>query len=224
MSERVGTGSLTLFAFLTGAFVSLFNAPPMAGQTVSPGGRASPSLERVVAQLDWRSIGPAIMAGRFVDITAEPSDPYVLYAAHSTGGVFRTRDNGVTWEALFQHEGTTNVGAVAVARSDPNIVWIGTGEGNNRNSTGWGKGVYRSTDRGRTWRNMGLRDSHHIPAGCIIVHPRLPDTVYVCAAGRLWGVGGERGVYKTTDGGESWLRILHVNERTGFTHMVMDHI
>jgi photosystem II stability/assembly factor-like uncharacterized protein len=203
------------------AFLGLADASPAASQAAPVADRIS-SLEQVVGKLEWRSIGPAIMGGRFVDITADPSDPYTIYAAHSTGGVFRTSDNGVSWEPLFQHEGTTNVGAVAVARADPQIVWIGTGEGNNRNSTGWGKGVYKSTDRGKTWRNMGLRDSHHIPAGCIIVHPRLPNTVYVCAAGRLWGVGGERGVYKTTDGGESWRRILHVNESTGFTHMVMD--
>lgn len=176
-----------------------------------------PAVSRTV---EWRSLGPATMSGRFVDLAVHPGDPSVVYAANSTGGLFKTTNRGTTWQALFQHEGTTSIGAIAIAPSAPDTVWVGTGEANNRNSSGWGKGVFRSGDGGRTWSARGLGDTHHI--GAIVVHPSDPDVVYVAALGHLWGNNAERGVFKTTDGGRSWEKVLFVDERTGAVHLVMD--
>jgi hypothetical protein len=156
--------------------------------------------------LKARAIGPAVMGGRVSDIALDPQDPYTYYVALGTGGVMKTADNGGSWEPVFEKERVAAVGAVAVAPSDPKVVWVGTGEANDRNSTSWGDGVYRSTDGGATWTHAGLRTSRAIAR--IVVHPKDPATAYVAATGDLWNAGGERGVYKTTDGGATWKRVL----------------
>jgi len=156
--------------------------------------------------LKARAIGPAVMGGRVSDIALDPTDPYTYYVALGTGGVMKTTDNGGSWEPVFEKEKVAAVGAVAVAPSDPKVVWVGTGEANDRNSTSWGDGVYRSTDGGATWTHAGLRTSRAIAR--IVVHPRDPATAYVAASGDLWNSGGERGLYKTTDGGATWKRVL----------------
>ncbi|MEW6322940.1 MAG: hypothetical protein AB1635_17870 [Acidobacteriota bacterium] len=189
--------------------------PPLAAQS------AQASLQaRDLAGLRLRNIGPATMSGRMVDMDVVESDPYVMYVASATGGVFRTRDNGVTWEAVFEREPVHSVGDIAVFQPNPNILWVGTGERANRQSVGWGDGVYRSTDAGKTWTNVGLRTSMHI--GRIQLHPTDPDVAYVAAQGSVWGAGGERGLYKTTNGGRTWARSLHVDDDTGVTDVVMD--
>lgn len=170
--------------------------------------------------LKLRNIGPATMSGRIVDIEAVESDPYTIYIASATGGVWKTTNNGVTFAPVFEKEATHSVGDIAVHQAHPKFVWVGTGERANRQSSSWGDGVYKSSDSGKTWVNMGLHDSHHI--GRIVLHPTDTNTVYVAAMGHLWGPNEERGLYKTTDGGKSWNRILHVDENTGVVDIAMD--
>jgi photosystem II stability/assembly factor-like uncharacterized protein len=173
-----------------------------------------------LAGLHVRTIGPANMSGRFVDMDVVESDPLTMYVASATGGVFRTRDNGITWEPVFEREPVHSVGDIAIFQPNPDLIWVGTGERANRQSVSWGDGVYKTTDAGKTWTNMGLRTSKHI--GRIVTHPTNPDIVWVAAQGSVWGAGGDRGVYKTTDGGKTWTRTLHVDEDTGATDVVID--
>jgi photosystem II stability/assembly factor-like uncharacterized protein len=170
--------------------------------------------------LRLRNIGPANMSGRIVDLAVVESNPFTFYVASATGGLWKTTDNGVTFTPLFTNEAVHSIGAIALHQAAPDILWLGTGERANRQSSSWGDGVYNSTDAGRTWVNMGLRDSHHI--GRIVIHPANPDIVYVAAMGHLWGPNKERGLFKTTDGGKSWANILFVNEDTGVVDVAMD--
>jgi len=153
------------------------------------------------------------MGGRVADFAVLESNPDTIFAGLGTGGVWKTANNGVTWTPVFDREAVASVGAVAVSQSDPNIVWVGTGEANNRNSSSWGNGVYKSTDGGKTWSNVGLQDSHDI--GRIAIHPADTNTVYVAALGHLWGANPERGLYKTTDGGKTWTAVLQIDADTG---------
>ncbi|WP_162844596.1 WD40/YVTN/BNR-like repeat-containing protein [Roseivirga pacifica] len=170
--------------------------------------------------LKLRNIGPATMSGRIVDLAVVESDLYTFYAATSTGGVWKTTNNGITFEPVFEKEGTHSVGDIAVHQAQPNIVWVGTGERANRQSSSWGDGVYKSHDGGKTWTNMGLKDSHHI--GRIVLHPTDTNIVYVAAMGHLWGPNEERGLYKSTDGGNTWDRLIYVDEDTGVVDVAMD--
>ena len=176
--------------------------------------------EALLDGLTFRNIGPANMSGRFVDIAVVESDPYVYYAASATGGVYKTENNGVTFEPVFEKEATHSVGDIAVHQKEPNVVWVGTGERANRQSSSWGDGVYKSTDGGETWTNVGLRDTKHI--GRIVLHPDDTDVVYVAAMGHLWGANDERGLYKSTDGGRSWKRTLFIDDVTGIVDVAMD--
>jgi photosystem II stability/assembly factor-like uncharacterized protein len=170
---------------------------------------ASPTLvlePAMLSALKARSIGPAVMGGRVSDIALDPQDPFTFYVALGTGGLMKTSDDGATWSGVFEKEAVAAVGAVAVAPSDPKVVWVGTGEGNDRNSTAWGNGVYRSTDAGATWTHVGLEDSKAISR--IVVHPTDPATAWVAVLGDLWQPSPERGLYKTADGGKTWKAVL----------------
>ena len=203
-------------------------APPAAAQparerpaAAESGPKPAPlTLESALAQLKFREIGPAAMGGRIDDFAVLESNPSTVYAGTASGGLWKTLNAGTTWTPLFDKEAVSSIGDVAIAPSDPMIVWAGTGEANNRQSSSWGNGVYRSTDGGTTWQNMGLKDSHHI--GRILIHPVNPDIVYVAALGRLWGPNRERGLFKTGDGGRTWKQVLFVNEDTGVVDAVMD--
>ncbi|HGY91565.1 MAG TPA: PDZ domain-containing protein [Planctomycetes bacterium] len=164
-------------------------------------------------ELDWRCIGPANMGGRITAIAVNPKDPCMWWAATASGGLLKTTNNGNTFEHQFDHESTVSIGDVQVSPSNPDIVWVGTGEANPRNSVSYGDGVYKSTDGGKTWERMGLEKSFQI--GRIAIHPTNPDIVYVGALGRLYGPNEERGLYKTVDGGKTWERILFVDDKTG---------
>jgi photosystem II stability/assembly factor-like uncharacterized protein len=181
---------------------------------------ARPLQSSDLAGLRLRNIGPATMSGRFVDMDVIESDPSIMYVASSTGGVFRTRDAGITWEPVFEREPVHSVGDIVLFQRNPNIIWVGTGERANRQSVSWGDGVYKSIDAGKTWRNVGLRDSKHI--GRIVLHPANPDIAWVAAQGSVWGPGGDRGVYKTANGGTTWTRTLHVDDDTGATDVAID--
>jgi photosystem II stability/assembly factor-like uncharacterized protein len=167
-----------------------------------------------------RAVGPAVMSGRTVDFAVYEDDPSIFYAASASGGLLKTVNGGTTWENVFDSQSTVSIGDVAINPTDPNIVWVGTGEANNRQSSSWGDGIYKSADGGKTWKHMGLRETQHI--GRIVVDPQDTDIVYVAALGRLWGANKERGVFKTTDGGVTWQHVLAVNENTGAVDLIMD--
>ena len=180
-----------------------------------------PAQEAPVAHgLAWRSIGPAIAGGRVTDIEVVPGTQSHVYVGTASGGVWLTENHGTTWEPVFDDAANLSVGDIALAPSDPLEVWVGTGEANNRNSSPWGEGIYHSSDGGKTWSLKGLEETRHI--GRIVVHPSDPDVVWVGALGHLFGPNPERGVYKTTDGGATWERVLFVDDNTGVVDLAMD--
>jgi photosystem II stability/assembly factor-like uncharacterized protein len=195
----------------------------LAAPSPSPSPAAAPE-PILLKGLTARSIGPAVMSGRVSDIAFDPLDPYTFYVGMATGGVAKTADNGGTFQAVFDGEAVASIGAVAVAPSDPKVVWVGTGEPNDRNSSGWGRGVYRSTDAGGTWTQVGLKDSRSIAR--IVVHPTDPGTAWVAALGDLWTPTAERGLFKTTDAGKTWTHVLKAdapyNTRVGAGDLVID--
>ncbi|GHF27962.1 hypothetical protein GCM10017044_23920 [Kordiimonas sediminis] len=168
-----------------------------------------------------RSIGPATMSGRVAAIDTVKGNPNHIYVGSASGGVWESRDAGTTWAPIFDNEDVASIGAVAINQSNPDIIWVGTGEGNVRNSVSIGNGIYKSLDGGKTWQNMGLKDSEHINR--IAIDPTNPDIVYVAAMGHLWSDGGERGIYKTTDGGKTWnLMLAGENDQSGATDIKID--
>jgi len=198
-----------------------------------------------LGELSWRSVGPANMGGRVAALAMSPSDPHTFFIGYATGGVWKTTNNGTTYTPVFDDYETSSIGSLAVADAPPDwsgwaedegaeelddnelaergegkIVWVGTGEGNGRNSSSWGHGVYRSTDGGSSFDYVGLKETHDIPA--LAVDPRDPDVCYVAALGHLWGANEERGVYKTTNGGETWEPVLQIDEDTGAIDVVIN--
>ncbi len=180
-------------------------------------GQVDPGL---LAGMAARSIGPAGMSGRVADVVAAPSDPTIVYVGAATGGVWKSVNGGLSFEAVFDDQPVAAVGAIAIHPTDPDVVWVGTGEGNVRNSVSVGNGIYRTRDGGRTWEHMGLESSERIHR--IIIHPTDPNTLWVAAMGRQWGENEERGVYRTTNAGRTWERVLYVNERTGAADLIID--
>jgi photosystem II stability/assembly factor-like uncharacterized protein len=187
---------------------------------LAPGGLGGQLTPDALDAMRARSIGPAGMSGRVSAVDVDLSDNTVIFVGASTGGVWRSTDGGIEWEPVFDDQPVLGIGSVAVSRANPDVVWVGTGEGNPRNSAGVGAGVFKSLDGGDTWRRMGLERSERIHR--VIPHPTDPDVVYAGALGPAWSDGEERGVFRSTDGGESWERILFVNERTGAADLVMD--
>jgi photosystem II stability/assembly factor-like uncharacterized protein len=173
-----------------------------------------------LAGLKARSIGPAGMSGRIAAVEGVASEPRTVYVGAATGGLWRSRNGGVTWEPLFDDQPVHAVGAIAVFQANPQVLWVGTGEGNPRNSASIGGGVYRSLDAGKTWQHLGLEKTERIHR--IALHPGDPQVAYVCALGQEWGENPDRGVFKTEDGGRSWKKVLYVDERTGCGDMAMD--
>ena len=172
------------------------------------------------AGLKLRSIGPALMSGRICDFAVNPDDPAEYYAAVCSGGVWKTENSGTTWKPVFDSQGSYSIGCVNLDPNNSKVVWVGSGENNSQRSVSFGDGVYRSRDAGKSWDNMGLKESEHI--GMIIVDPRDSETVYAAAQGPLWRSGGDRGLYKTNDGGKTWIRVLHVSDDTGINEVHMD--
>jgi photosystem II stability/assembly factor-like uncharacterized protein len=170
--------------------------------------------------LKFRCIGPALTSGRVVDFAVNPNDRSQYYVASASGGVWKTVNAGTTWEPLFDGEGSYSIGCITMDPSNPSVLWVGTGENNSQRSVSYGDGVYRSEDGGKIWENMGLKTSEHI--GKIVVDPRNSNVVYVAAQGPLWGPGGDRGLFKTTDAGKTWNCVLKISEHTGVTDLVMD--
>lgn len=173
-----------------------------------------------VEKMRWRSIGPANMGGRVTELAVHPADPNTYYVATASGGLLKTTNNGTTFTHQFEKQSTVSIGAVAIAPSSPETVWIGTGECNPRNSVSRGDGVYKSENGGKDWVHMGLKESFQI--GRIVIHPKDPNTVYVAAVGRLYGPNPDRGVFKTTDGGKTWTKVLYIDDKTGAIDLRMD--
>lgn len=167
-----------------------------------------------------RSIGPAGMSGRVTSIDVVQNNPEVIYIGSASGGVWKSTSGGVKWESLFQEQDYASIGALKIDQNIPDVIWVGTGEGNPRNSQSSGNGVYKSIDGGKTWKHMGLPNSRNIHR--IILDPRNSDVVYVGVQGAAWGAGEERGVFKTTDGGKTWDKILYVNDKTGIGDLIID--
>ncbi len=170
--------------------------------------------------ITFRSIGPAVTSGRVIAFAVDPTDSKRYFVAAAYGGVWKTTNNGTTFTPIFDDQRTASIGAITIDPKNPNIVWVGTGECNGQRSVGWGDGVYKSEDGGKSWKNMGLKTSEHI--GRIAINPDHPTTVFVAAQGPIWGPGGERGLFKTTDGGKTWKNVLSISENTGVTDVVLD--
>jgi photosystem II stability/assembly factor-like uncharacterized protein len=191
-----------------------------AAQAAGGPGNQDPWASGTFNDLKLRAVGPALMSGRVNVVAVHPEDKQTWYIGVASGGVWKTTNAGTTFTPVFQNEGTYSIGTVTIDRKNPSTIWVGSGEANNQRSVGWGDGVYRSDDAGRTWRNLGLKDSQHI--GRIVIDPRDSKVVYVAAYGPLWSSGGDRGVYKTTDGGANWTKILNISEHTGISDVAMD--
>ncbi len=170
--------------------------------------------------LKFRLIGPAVASGRVMSIAVNPKDKFEYYVGVASGGVWKTVNDGTTWTPVFDKEGSYSIGWVTLDPNDPAVVWVGTGESNSQRSVSYGDGIYRSDDGGKNWTNLGLKKSEHI--GRVVIDPRDSKVVYVAAEGPLWGPGGDRGLYKTTDGGKSWKAVLTISENTGVVDVAID--
>jgi photosystem II stability/assembly factor-like uncharacterized protein len=203
-------------ALLLGALLS--SAISVAGEEAEK--PKLPFSSETFSGIKLRAIGPAVTSGRVADIAVVPGKPGTWYVAVASGGLWKTTNAGTTWTPVFDTEGSYSIGCVTVDPRNPNAIWVGTGENNSQRSVGYGDGVYRSLDGGRSWKNMGLKTSEHI--GKILVDPKDSDVVYVAAQGPLWASGGDRGVYKSADGGKTWKAVLTISENTGASDLWMD--
>lgn len=182
--------------------------------------KADDPFKSIVNGLKFRSIGPAYASGRIADIAVNPKDHSEYFVGVASGNLWKTVNNGITFKPVFEKYGSYSIGAIAIDPKNPKVVWTGTGENNHQRALAYGDGVYKSLDGGKSWKNMGLKDSRQI--GKILINPKDTDIVYVAAEGSAWGPGGDRGLYKTTDGGKSWKKVLNISENTGIADMVMD--
>jgi len=212
MIRRLLIGVLLLFG------LSLFAATekPAAKETA----KSDSEKKAPFSGLELREIGPAMTSGRISDVAVDPRDPHTWFVASASGGVWKTTNAGTTFIPVFDHEGSFSIGCVTIDPHNPLVVWVGTGENNSQRSVSMGDGVYKSVDGGKSWKNAGLKDSEHI--GKILIDPRNSDVVYVAAQGPLWAAGGDRGLYKTADGGKTWKAILTISADTGVTDAVFD--
>jgi len=181
---------------------------------------SSPYTSEVFGGLRARSIGPAMTSGRVMTVAVHPGNAGIMYVGTASGGVWKSVSGGASWQPVFDREGSYSIGWITLDPKNPNVVWVGTGERNSQRSVAYGDGVYKSEDGGRSWKNVGLKNSEHI--GRIVVDPKNSDIVYVAAQGPLWSAGGERGLYKTTDGGKTWTQVLNISEHTGVSDVVVD--
>ncbi|HEV2489708.1 MAG TPA: hypothetical protein VGT03_07865 [Candidatus Acidoferrales bacterium] len=207
-SLRAGLAALTL--------LFLAALPTLAATDQAAAGQKPTD---VFANLKFRNLGPAVAGGRVAAVAGIPGQPNIYYVGAGGGGVWKTVDGGLSWKPIFEHESTASIGAIAIAPSNPNFIWVGTGEGNIRNDVIDGAGVYFSSDAGHSWKFMGLADTQQITT--IAIDPHNPNVVFVGALGHAWGPNAERGVFRTTDGGKTWTKVLFVNDSTGVSDMAM---
>jgi photosystem II stability/assembly factor-like uncharacterized protein len=213
--------SATFVVALWPNVVAAQGAPARRGATTSPDSAAkSPLSTETFAGLRARSIGPAVTSGRVMSVAVHPGNPGIIYVGSASGGVWKTVNGGATWQPIFDREGSFSIGWVTLDPRNPNVVWVGTGERNSQRSVAYGDGVYKSEDGGRSWKNVGLKTSEHV--GRVVIDPKNSDVVWVAAQGPLWKAGGERGLYKTSDGGKTWEQSLRISEHTGVSDVVVD--
>ena len=219
----LGLAGLALATPLTTPLASPLATPltaPLAMLLATPLTAQQAITEAELAAFQPRHVGPAVTGGRIHDVEALPYDPSTIYVATASGGLWKSVNRGITWTNLWEHMPVSTFGDLAIAPSNPDILYAGTGEQQNRQSTSWGNGVYRSDDAGATWRHLGLEGTHH--TGRVQVHPTDPDIVYVAALGNLWRSAPDRGVYRSRDGGGTWDRVLYVDDHTGAIDLAMD--
>ncbi len=208
------------------ALLSLTAVPGFAQQRARSGASNPDSTHRAdftaetFAGIRARFIGPAVTSGRVMTLAVHPNDNGIIYVGTASGGLWKTTNGGATWTPIVDREGSYSIGWVTLDPNNPNVVWVGTGERNSQRSVAYGDGVYKSEDGGRSWKNVGLKSSEHI--GRIVVNPKNSDIVYVAAQGPLWAPGGDRGLYKTMDGGKTWEQVLKISEHTGVSDVVLD--
>ncbi len=214
---RFPTRTAVRALLLTGCTAPLLVAQQPASRTAAP---AQPSPAELLKRLEWRSVGPANNAGRISVVTGVPGDPMTYYVAGANGGIIKTTNGGTTFNSIFDEQSSGSIGAIAVAPSDPNVVYVGTGEGNPRNNASVGDGMYKSVDGGDTWTQIGLTKSDKIAR--LVIDSRNPDIVYACVLGREWGPSEERGVFRTADGGATWKKVLYVDTQTSCSDITAD--
>ena len=223
MSNRISLKTVLIASLALVILAAAVPPAPLGAQAKAktPAAKdADPYAGLSLGAFKLRSIGPALTSGRISDFAVDPRNKSAFFVASSSGGVWKTVNAGTTFTPVFDAQGSYSIGCVVLDPSNPNVVWVGTGENNNQRSVAYGDGVYKSVDGGASWKNVGLKASEHI--GMIAVDPRATDTVYVAAYGPLWSPGGDRGLYKTTDGGKTWAAVLTVDENTGISEVHLD--
>ncbi len=225
--SRPGFAPVAALFALTLGFPAVLRAQtegetPAAEREERPAPAPAPVLASPAELGAWRELGPTLFGGRIVDLALHAARPSHLWVASASGGLWLTENHGTTWRCIFEREAVVSIGDIAVDPRDPETVWVGTGEANNQRSSYWGDGVYKTTDGGKTWRNVGLTDSHHI--GRVVVDPLDSNKVFVAALGHLYTTNAERGLYRTLDGGATWERVLYVDEGTGVVDVAVDPV
>src|SRR3954451_15457928 len=208
---RAGLAAMLVAIFVTTVFPQ--------GQVEQPR-MINQATDALLKEFRFRSIGPASMGGRIDDIAVSESDSAIIYIGYAVGGVFKSENNGTTFSPVFETYGTASIGDIAIHPTNPDIVYVGTGEPNNRQTSSFGDGIYKSTDGGKTFTNIGLKDTQTIAR--IVIDPKNPETIYVASPGHLFGPSPERGVYKTTDAGKTWNLVKFIDNDTGFTDIALD--
>ncbi len=214
-------GGAAVVAVVALAWMAGSGARAESAQGAAPATATSdPFTASTFSEFRLRAVGPALMSGRISAIAVHPEDRNTWYLGVASGGVWKTTNAGITFAPVFQNEASYSIGSVVIDAANPNTLWVGTGEANNQRSVGYGDGLYRSDDAGRTWRNVGLKTSEHI--GRIVIDPRDSEVVFAAAYGPLWSAGGDRGLYRTDDGGATWDKVLEVSEHTGVSDVAID--
>jgi len=209
---------------MTGVLVCglLFSGPAWAKKKKEEEEKETTALEKANIGLTWRGIGPAFTSGRIADFAVNPDNSSEYYVAVASGHIWKTNNNGTTWKPIFDNNGAYSIGCLKMDPNNHHVIWAGTGENNHQRALGYGNGVYKSEDGGDSWTNMGLKDSRQI--GMIAIDPRNSNVVYIAAEGSAWGPGGERGLYKSIDGGTNWELVLEISENTGINNVVLDPV
>src|SRR6266545_4382946 len=214
--------TMTSTSFAKNAFIFALATLICTGVAVAQANNAAPDNKPpdIIENMKFRNLGPAAGGGRVAAVSGIPGNANVYYVGAAAGGVWKTTDAGLTWKAIFEKQPTASIGAIALAPSNPNLLWVGTGEGNPRNDVIDGRGVFFSPDAGKSWKPMGLRDVGQITR--IVIDPANPDVVFVAALGHAWGPNSERGIYRSTNGGQSWDLVLHKGPHAGAADLALD--